>query len=322
MDIVGHEKIIQSLKRAIENDKISHSYLFQGPEAIGKKKVAYEFAKTLLCKRRGLEPCNECSSCIKFDSSNHPDFYLVEAEKNTIKKSQIEEAIKSMMLKPLEGNRKIYIIDDSFKLRKEAQNAFLKTLEEPPSYVNIILISTSSENILPTILSRCEVINFIPVEKEKIVKVLIEKYGKKTEEAEFISSFSRGSIGRAIELCRNEEFFNLREKTIETIDEIVKGDRLKVFSDISFFEANKNSIDEILDIILYWFRDLFIYKETNSTDLIINRDKMEILSSQKFLSKDKINDIMEYIMVTKRNIDLRLNYQLSIETMLLKMQEV
>ncbi|MCG4584889.1 DNA polymerase III subunit delta', partial [Anaerosalibacter bizertensis] len=123
-DIVGHERIIKNLKNSIKKDSISHSYLFQGSEAIGKKKVAMAFSKTLLCKKGGLEPCNECSSCIKFDSGNHPDFYLIEEDGNIIRKKQIEEAIKSMITKPLESKRKIYIIDNSFKMRVEAQNSF------------------------------------------------------------------------------------------------------------------------------------------------------------------------------------------------------
>ncbi|HHV27075.1 MAG TPA: DNA polymerase III subunit delta' [Tissierellia bacterium] len=321
-DIVGHERIIKNLKNSIKKDSISHSYLFQGSEAIGKKKVAMAFSKTLLCKKGGLEPCNECSSCIKFDSGNHPDFYLIEEDGNIIRKKQIEEAIKSMITKPLESKRKIYIIDNSFKMRVEAQNSFLKTLEEPPSYVNMILISTSTEKLLPTILSRCEIIKFNPIKKDGISTFLQGNYNKTVEEAEFISSFSKGSIGMAINLSTNEEFFHRREELIKIIDNIIKGDKLKVFASIDFFDENKDFINELLDIIIYWFRDLYIFKELGNNGLIINKDKLDLLSTQVSLSNDKINDIIKDVEKTRQNIERRVNYQLSIEGMLLKMQEV
>ena len=320
-NIVGHKNIIDNLKRAMGKDNISHSYLFVGPEAIGKKRVAMAFSKALLCEKGGLEPCNECTSCRKFDTSNHPDFYYIEPEKDSIKKEQIEEVIKSMMTKPLEGKRKVYLIDDSYAMNRFSQNALLKTLEEPPSYVNIILISTSSKNLLPTIISRCEVIKFSPIETDEIKKYLMEECKNSREEVEFISSYSKGSIGRAIELLQDDGFLDMRENIFKIIDGVLKGDELKVFNSLAFFDENEGNCEEILDIILYWFRDLYIYSEMGESDLIINRDNMELLSTQTTLSKSKINDIIETVLVTKENIQKKVNYQLSIETMLLKMQE-
>ncbi len=320
-NIIGHEDVIDNLKKALKKGNISHSYLFVGSESIGKKAVALAFAKALLCEKGGLEPCKQCISCKKFDSSNHPDFYYIEPDGDLIRKPQIEDIIKSTFTMPLEGKRKVYIIDDSFKMNIQSQNAFLKTLEEPPSYVNIILISTSSKNLLPTIISRCEIIKFSPIENDKIMSFLIDKCNKTREEAKFISSYSKGSIGRAIELCNDNEFLSLRNSTINIIDELLKGDELKLISSLGFFDENQDSYEEILDIILYWFRDLYIYIELGDSDLIINRDKMELLSNQTYLSRSKINDIIESVLVTKENIQKKVNYQLSIETMLLKIQE-
>ena len=319
--IIGHEGVIDNLMKAMEKGNISHSYLFVGSEAIGKKAVAMAFSKALLCESGGLEPCNECISCKKFDSSNHPDFYYIEPEGGLIKKGQIEDLIKSTLTKPLEGKRKVYLIDDSYKMNSYSQNAFLKTLEEPPSYVNIILISTSSKNLLPTIISRCEIIKFSPIENDKIMRFLIDEYKKTKEEAKFISCYSKGSIGRAIELSNDDEFSGMRDKTIDIIDGVLKGDELKLLNSLAFFDENQDKCEEILDIILYWFRDLYIYIEMGENDLIINRDKMELLSEQTNLSRSKINDIIESILVTNENIQKKVNYQLSIETMLLKIQE-
>ncbi|NMB27551.1 MAG: DNA polymerase III subunit delta' [Tissierellia bacterium] len=320
--IIGHEKIIENLKNAIDNNQISHSYLFEGEESIGKKMVALSFAKTLLCKKQGLKPCNSCNSCLKFDNLNHPDFKLIEPEKNRISKKTIDKLIKSMSIAPLESKRKIVVIDNSHEMGLEAQNGLLKTLEEPPSYINIILITSSSNNLIPTIISRCQVVKFYPVENKKIEELLKLNYNKTLEEANFIAHFTQGSVGRSIILSKSEDFFSKREETLKIIDNIVNGDKLTIFNSIDFFLQNKDSIEEILDIILYWFRDLLIYKEVGKSALIINRDKISLLFNQSFLNTNKINDIIEKTIETKEDIKRNINYQLSIETMLLNMQEV
>ena len=320
--ILGHENIIKNLQNAIKKDQISHSYLFEGEESIGKRMVALSFAKTLLCKKQKLEPCNNCNSCLKFDSFNHPDFQLIESENNKIKKEEIGNIISNINIAPLESNRRIIVIDDSDKIGMEGQNNLLKTLEEPPSYINIILITSNANKLIPTILSRCERIRFYPVENEKIANFIVSKYDKTVEEAKFISHFTKGSVGRAIKLSETQEFFEMRDEALGIVDSIVKGDKFKVFSSIDFFTNNKDNYEEILDIIIYWFRDLILYKELGNTELLVNKDKTSLLSSQSFLKEGQINDIINRTIDTKKDIKRNINYQLAIETMLLSMQEV
>lgn len=321
-NIIGHERIIGNLKKAIEKEQISHCYLFEGEESLGKKKVALTFAKTLLCKEQGLEPCNRCNSCLKFNNWNHPDLKLIEPEKGLIKKRVIDDLIKDINIAPFESKRRIIIIDDSHEMRMEGQNALLKTLEEPPSYINIILITSNSNNLIPTILSRCQIIKFYPVENSKIVQLLRKEYDKTLEEASFIADFTKGSIGKSIMLSQSDDFFKKREEIIEIIQSIINGDKIKIFNSIDFFLKNKEDYEEILDIILYWFRDIIIYQQVEDSDLIINKDKISILSNQSYLNIDRINDIIDNIVETKQNIDRNVNYQLAMETMLLGMQEV
>lgn len=319
--IIGHEKVIEVLKRALENNTISHSYLFEGEEGLGKKRVAFAFAKALLCIEEQSQPCNTCSSCLKFQGGNHPDFFLIDSEKGLIKKEEIESLIKNITRAPFESERKIFIIDDSDKMNSQGKNALLKTLEEPPSYVNIILISSNTNHLLPTILSRVQRIKFYPVEATKIVKHLVDEYGKFQEEAGFIAEFSKGSVGKSIDLSSSEDFFKKRDEIIKIIDSLLKGDKTKVFSSMEFFNDNKEEIEELLDIFLFWFRDLVIYKEIGESQLIINKDKLEYLSSQSFMKFNKIHDIINKIQETKEDIGRNVNYQLSIETMLLNIQE-
>jgi DNA polymerase-3 subunit delta' len=319
--ILGHEKIIEILKRAIRNNTVSHSYIFEGEEGLGKKKLALIFAKTLLCKEQKEEPCNCCTSCMKFDSGNHPDLILIEPEKGLIKKGETSELVKSVATAPFESVRKIFIINDSHKMNVEAKNALLKTLEEPPEYINIILITSSANNLLPTIRSRCQSIKFYPVENIKMIDLLTNVYGKSKEEASFIADFTRGSVGKSIELATSGEFFTKRDEAIRIIDSLIKGDKSKALSSIGFFNDNRDNIDEILDIFLIWFRDLIIYKEIGNNDLIINKDKIQFLTSQSFMDFSRINDIIDKVSETKDNINKNVNFQLSIETMLLSVQE-
>ena len=316
-NIIGHKRAIEALKNSVKNNTVSHSYLFQGEEGLGKKMVAYVFAKTLLCKEGKEEPCNRCVSCVKFDSENHPDFFLIQPDKGLIRKGQIEELVKSVGILPFESKRKVFIIDDSHKMNLEGKNTLLKTLEEPPSYVTIILISSSINNLLPTILSRCQSVKFYPVSSLAIEDYLTRMYSKTVEEASFVSNFTKGSVGKSIFLSTSPQFFHMRDDIVKILDGLIKGDKTKVFSAMGFFNENKDNIEEIIDIILYWFRDLLIYKEIGESHLIINKDKLEYLSSQSFMDFNLINDIIAKVEETKDNIRKNVNYQLSIETMLL-----
>lgn len=315
--IIGHERIIESLKKSIEKGSISHSYLFEGDEGLGKKKTAEVFAKTLLCKEQKEEPCNTCSSCIKFDRGNHPDVEVIEPDKGLIKKGDIEALIKSVVTAPFESARKVFIINDCHKMNREAMNSLLKTLEEPPEYIVIILITSVANNLLPTILSRCQNIKFYPIETAKVVDYLIKNYGKTKDEARFIAEFTKGSIGKSIELSVSDEFFQKRDEIIKIIDNLLMGDKVRAFNSIDFFNDNKVNIDEVLDMILFWFRDLIVYKVIGDNNLIINKDKISIISNESFIDFQRINDIIERVQQTKEDISRNVNFQLSIETMLL-----
>ncbi|EOD01059.1 DNA polymerase III subunit delta' [Caldisalinibacter kiritimatiensis] len=322
-DIIGQEKIVKNLQSAIKNNSIAHSYLFEGPESIGKSKLGKAFAKTLLCKENGVEPCDKCSSCIKIDSGNHPDLFIVGPSGNSFKKEQVDEIQRNMRILPYEGNRKVFILEDIQKMTQEAENGFLKTLEEPPEYAIIIMTVTNSYSILPTIVSRCQIIKFNPVQNNKIEQVLVNKYNKSSEEARFIASFSNGIVGKAIKLAESEDFKNLREEVISVINDTLNSDKFRVFSISQFFEQNKEYIDDILDMMLIWFRDLLIVKEMADAKFVINKDKTDILNDQSLkLSRSKLHDIIEEVKKTKNNIASNVNYQLAIEVMLLKIQEV
>lgn len=171
--IKGNIKNREQLEKVVENNNILHSYLFLGKEGIGKKEIAKEFAKKILCLTKEKK-CN-CKSCICFETQNHPDIQVINEESETIKISTIREMIQTVYEKPILSEKKIYIINDSDKMTKEAQNSLLKTLEEPPEYIIIILIASNSDMILNTIKSRCTKIVFEKLKNEEIKEILQEK---------------------------------------------------------------------------------------------------------------------------------------------------
>lgn len=315
--IIGHEKIIASLKNSIKNNTISHAYLFQGQEGIGKKKLSYAFSKALLCQAKEDQPCNSCLACKRFESRSNPDFLHIKAIKGIIVLSEIIRIQDEMRTAPLNSNKKVILIEEAHLMNKEATNKLLKTLEEPAKFAHLILTSSNPFKLLPTILSRVQLINFFPVPKEKIVSLLINQYGIEEIRAKFITEFTKGAIGKSIDFSQEEFLFQRREEVLKILDSIILGDKTKIFYSMDFFQENEEDIDGVLDILIYYFRDLLFYKRIGDSPLIINRDKINLLSSHSFMHFNKINDIILNIMETKDIIKKNINYKLAIEAMLL-----
>ena len=316
--VIGHEQIKANLKKAIKDNKASHAYLFQGEGGIGKVKLSYIFSKALLCLSSEEEkPCNKCVSCKRFESSTNPDFLHIKPEKGLITKDRIEELQGKMKTRPINSEKKVIIIEEAQQMNQTSTNKLLKTLEEPPTFVHIILTSSNPFRIFPTILSRVQSVNFFPVEEVKVIKLLQEEYGKGEEEARFIARFTKGIIGDSIRYSKDDELFNRREEILKILDSLIKGDKTKVFYSIDFFEVNQERIDEILDIMVYYFRDILIYNKIGRSPLILNKDKLDWISEYLFMDFNRINDIILNIIETKSLVKSNINYKLAIEAMLL-----
>ena len=173
-NLVGNEKVKSLLSKTIETNSVLHSYLFEGIDGIGKSSFAKEFAKAVLCNNENIKPCHQCKSCNSFANDNHPDYMFIERDGNSIKIEQIRYLIQKISEKPIESSKKVYIIDNADTMTVEAQNSLLKTLEEPPEYVCLILIASNESKLLNTIKSRCTKIFFTPIEDEKIEKYIKE----------------------------------------------------------------------------------------------------------------------------------------------------
>ena len=207
-EIIGHNKVKEHLQSAIQMDKVSHAYILNGESGSGKSIMAEIFAKTLECEKGDAEPCNECHSCIQADSHNHPDIIWVRHEKQgTIGVGDVrEQLIGDIQIKPYSSRYKIYIVKDAQKMTPQAQNAILKTIEEPPEYGIIILLTENADAFLPTILSRCVKLDMKPVKDELIQEHLMKSYHVSLSEARFAVAFAQGRVGRAQEIIDSSEF--------------------------------------------------------------------------------------------------------------------
>ena len=289
-NILGNNKIKESLQESVKNNKISHSYLFIGMSGIGKKIIAKEFAKAILCLE-SEKYCNNCKSCLEFDGENNPDFSIIEPDGNSIKIEQIRDMQRRVQEKPIISSKKVYIIDNADQMTKEAQNALLKTLEEPPEFVTIILIGENENEFLATIKSRCMILHFNPINNLDMKKYLEDNYDINIT-SNMLDMF-QGSIGKAIELKdKKEEYFRI-EQAIENIE---NEDLIDLIKKLDILYTSK---DEILDML----------------------DYINIILLKKAKNNIKYTGCIKIVENTKRRITQNANYDMSIDNMLFNIWE-
>lgn len=244
-DIIGNQEIKDYLINSINKKNILHSYLFLGTEGIGKLLIAKEFAKKILCLNNTEDESCICKSCTCFNGNNHPDYYIINEEGESIKIDTIRSITEKAYEKPILSNKKVYIINDFDKMTKEAQNCLLKTLEEPPEFVVIILISSNENIILNTIKSRCMTIKFHNIDDIQLLEYAQKALGYDNISENLLKSFD-GSIGKAIKLKDNKENYD----KIETlISNLTKKDLVDIMLDGRIL-YNKECIQDILDYII------------------------------------------------------------------------
>ena len=285
-NIVGNETVKVTLKKAINLNKTSHSYMFAGIPGIGKRIIAKDFAKALLCLDEN-KYCNKCKSCIEFDTNNNPDFIFIEPDNGSIKIDQIRNMQKEVSEKPIISNNKVCIINDADLMTVEAQNCLLKTLEEPPAYMTIILVGTNESNFLPTIKSRCTIMYFERIKDEEI-KEYLEDNLKGEIIAPNIIEIADGSIGKAINIKDKAETYEKINKIIENLE---KYDIIQILKNSEDIYKLKEEIFEILEYI-------------------------NVLLIKKAKENYKYANCIEIIEETKKRIKANSNYNMCIDYML------
>ena len=316
--VYGHKKNIQLFKKKLKNDSISHSYIFDGKEGIGKKLFAINLIKAILCKKNIENPCEKCISCKKINHFNHPDVKIIKPDGNSIKNKQIKDFQNFLRFKPNESEYKFILIDDGEKLTKSAQNTILKVLEEPPDYAKIFFVVKNVNMLLDTIISRGQVINFKSLSNKEMSRYIDENYKMSSEKQNMIKIFSNGIVKNAQKAIESKDFIDLRNKTIEYCNQLIHNQIINSVKGINFLKENKEQIDLIFEIMILWFRDLMIYKVNKNKNLIINKDKLDIIEKEVYKLADKnLIKIIENIQKSKKNLEKNINFKLIIDYLIL-----
>jgi len=321
--IVGHESIIAHLQNAIRTGKISHAYIFLGEEGMGKKKLATAFAKTLQCEEGKDLSCNQCKSCIQADINSHPDIIWVTHEKISIGVDDIRLQVNSdIQVKPYNSPRKIYIIDSAEKLTEAAQNALLKTIEEPPEYAIILLLVSNISAILPTILSRCVQLSLKTIDKSIIKKFLIEQQNIPDYKAEMAANFSGGNVGKAIKYAYSEEFERMKEDVLHILKYIDEMELYEIISGLKTITSGKASIEDDIDLMILWYRDVLMLKATEDPNLLLYKDEFLFIKKQaNTRSYEGLENIISAMEKAKIRLKANVNLDIAIELMLLTIKE-
>ena len=323
-DIVGQEHLKEQLQKNMKEGNVSHAYLINGELRSGKEFIAKIFAAALQCEDELNPPCQACQSCVKAFSGNHPDIIFVSHEKpNTIGVEDIRTQINNdIMIKPYQGPYKIYIMNEAEKMTVQAQNALLKTLEEPPAYAVILLLTTSMEAMLPTIISRCVNLSMKPVPDKVLKEFLMQEMRVPDYKADISVAFARGNLGRAKVMVSNEDFDKMRDDAVTLLKYIDEMEIHEVVAAIQKIKEYKFDIEDYLDIISIWYRDVLLFKATNDVNGLIFMNEIQYIKKvAKKSSYEGIENIIDALEKAKARLRANVNFDLTIELLLMTIKE-
>jgi len=317
-DIMGHDRIIEVLRRSLRNGKTAHSYLFEGVPGSGRKKTAMMLIQALFCKALTDDACGDCHSCRKIVSGNHPDIHHIVPlpDKRDISIDQLRELQHILSLRPYEAPRKACIIDPAERMSVNAANSLLKTLEEPPGNALIVLLTENAGMLLSTVRSRCQLIRFAPLSPEHVITVL-ERSGMPPETATLIAPMSGGSLQRALELD-NESLVVRREAVLSRVSQLSNNRIATIFDAAEELSGNRDATLELLDMLLSFFRDAVHLGAGNRE--IVNRSvrrAIESIAAQRSFPRNL--EILEQINATKRDVQRNANSKLALDNLFMAM---
>ncbi len=305
-DILAQPFAVETLQRAVKTDALSGPYLFWGPEGVGKRFAARQLAKVANCERKGEDSCDECSSCRRIDGGNHPDLFWIEPKGESAQLSieAIRSLKKEITLRPWEGRKRIIVLVKAERSTEEAQNAFLKMLEETPSGSLILLTSVKSEGILPTVLSRCKRVRFGPIPQGVIQHFLKKEMRFSAEAAPTLGKLCHGSLGKAH--LMKEDFI---EEKFEILSHFL--DRaFHVDEEREFFE-DKESVLRALELLTSWYRDLWAVKEGSSQELLFHEDRLLELEEESALwTENSLEEALSELLLAREKLDQHVNSKL------------
>lgn len=309
-DIKGQTAPVSLLKRSLGSGKIAHAYIFEGIEGCGKKKTALALVKAIFCK--DADGCGKCPACRKVAALQHPDLHIVEPDGAFIKIDQIRDLQKELSFRPFEASKKVCIMEAAERLNPAAANAFLKTLEEPPGNALLILLTTNSGAVLPTILSRCQRLSFSPLSSELIEEYLRET-GVPAESAKVAASLAGGSMKKALEIS-GEDTLRKRDQILERISSLSKGEIAPLFSLAEELGSDRDGAAEVLDLLTAFWRDVLLLQSGGKDPT--NRDILYLLNEEVARSTlEKTMEKIELVSRSRQALQRNVNPRLTLEVL-------
>ncbi|MEE1341658.1 MAG: DNA polymerase III subunit delta' [Lachnospiraceae bacterium] len=323
-EIIGQEHIISHFTNAISLEKISHAYILNGEKGTGKKTIAQVIAQAIQCEEKTGDACGHCESCVQAEGKNQPDIIWVTHQKpNSIGVEDIRTQInQDILVKPYKSQYKVYIVDEAEKMTVEAQNALLKTMEEPPHYGVIILLTTNADKFLPTILSRCMLFNMKPIEDKLIEDYLEQHFSTDPQQRSFCVQFAQGNLGKAIRLVSSEEFQAIKEDCIHLLKYMREMEVYEIIDAVKNLTKYKLQINDYIDLMMMWYRDILILKITASPNKLVFKEEYNYLSKEASkISYEGIELIMKAMEKAKVRFNANVNFDVAMELLLFTIKE-
>jgi DNA polymerase-3 subunit delta' len=316
--------VLKMVKNSLVKNRVAHAYLFEGMRGTGKKEISLLLTKALFCQSllEGYKPCESCNNCRRINNGNHPDVHIVEPDGLSIKKQQIQNLQEEFSKKGLESSSKVYIIVHADKMSGSASNSLLKFLEEPTAQTTAILLTEQPQQMLPTILSRCQILTFNPLSPQAMVKQLTEN-GVESTKAPILAHLTN-NLDEALAL-NVDDWFAQAQKIVLKLYEVLKKHPLEAMVTLQgeWFQhfKEKEQINRGLDLLLLIFKDL-LYIQLDKQEQIAYKGESERL--QQFAlqaSRRRLSDQMSAILEAKKRLAANMNPQLMMEQLVLKLQE-
>lgn len=314
--IIGQNKAKALLREQMHFDRVSHAYLFIGPEGVGKRMTAEVFGRALNCSGE-KKPCDVCLSCKQILHGNGVNINYLAPAGQKIKLEELQPLIKGINYKTQEAAAQILIIDGADKMTPAAANYMLKTLEEPPVRTHFILLAEEKAAVLPTILSRCQTVLFTPINPGEAAEFIGDKLKLTPELALSYVKLAQGSIGKAQSIARDEGFQEIRAKAEEIFD-FKSNDAYDILKLSTRMEVEKEHIQEILEMLRLLLRDGLVWK-VDAHKLIINADKIELFAKQEH-SFDELLRQYKIVDETVRRLKANANRRLALDVMFLSLK--